>query len=310
MSRDRDDLAGLLKWYPASWRDRYGAELVALMEDDLDGRRPSLRYRASMAASGMGQRARSAGLTGDGAAPEVRMHTGALVVLASWAALLLGGAGFAKASEHYSYTLGSAGHGVAVTAFDVVTAAAVVGAVLVLMGVSVALPATVRFLRAGGWPSVRGPVVVAVVMTAAVVVATVGVGVWAHHLTFHQRNGGDGGYGFAILAWVLLVASTVAAWTRAGIRVARRIDLDRGTLRVEAYLAVDVAAAVAVTSAAIGVWWIAMSDGASWFLAGTRPGTHPSPVTVQLAMIEGWLVAATALALYGASLVIRSLRAA
>jgi hypothetical protein len=67
---------------------------------------------------------------------------------------------------------------------------------------------------------------------------------------------------------------------------------------------------VAVTSAAIGVWWVAMSDGASWFLAGTRPGTHPSPVTVQLAMIEGWLVAATALALYGATLVIRSLRAA
>jgi len=310
VSRDRDDLAGLLKWYPVSWRDRYGAEMVALMEDDLAGRRPSLRYRASIVASGMGQRARSAGLAGDGATPEIRMRTGALVVLASWAALLLGGAAFAKASEHYSYTLGAAGHGVAVTAFDVVTAAAVVGAVLVLMGVSVALPATVRFLRAGGWPSVSGPILAAVVMTAAVVLATVGVGVWAHHLTYRQRNGGNGGYGFAILAWVLLVATTVAAWTRAGIRVARRIDLDRAALRVEAYLAVDVAAAVAVTSAAIGVWWIAMSDGASWFLAGTRPGTHPSPVTVQLAMIEGWLVAATALALYGAGLVIRSLRAA
>jgi len=258
----------------------------------------------------MVQQARSAGLAGDGANPEVRMRSGALVVLVSWAALVLGGAGFAKASEHYSYTLGSAGHGAAVTAFDVVTVAAVVGAVLVLMGVSVALPAAVRFLRGGGWPSVRGPVVAAAVMTAAVVLATVGVGMWAHHLSYHQRNGGDGGYGFAILAWVLLVATTVAAWTRAGIRVARSIDLDRGTLRVEAYLAVDVAAAVAVTSAAIGVWWIAMSDGASWFLAGTRPGTHPSPVTVQLTMIEGWLVAATALALYGASLVIRSLRAA
>ena len=94
MSGDRDDLMALLRWYPASWRDRYGTELVALMEDDLDGRRPTFAYRASMAASGMGQRLRAAGLVGDGAAPEVRVRAGALVVLASWVALVLGGAAF------------------------------------------------------------------------------------------------------------------------------------------------------------------------------------------------------------------------
>ncbi|HEY4929175.1 MAG TPA: hypothetical protein VIH95_08480 [Acidimicrobiales bacterium] len=308
MTEDRDDLAGLLRWYPPAWRDRYGTELVALMEDDLDGRRPSLRYRASMTTSGLRQRARSAGLAGDGAAPEVRVRVGALVVLVSWAALLLGGAAFAKFSEHYSDAVLSPGHPVAVRAYDAVMAIAVVGALLVLVGVAVALPAALRFLRVGGWSSVRRPFVTAAVLTVVAVLATADVGAWAHHLTFHQRNGGDGIYGFAILDWALLTAGTLGAWTWAGIRTARRIELDRSTLRIEAFLAVDVAAVVEVTSVAIGVWWVAMAHGASWFLAGTRPGTHPSPVTVQLVVIEGWLLAATTVALFGATRVIRSLR--
>ena len=310
MNRDRDDLAELLRWYPATWRDRYGAELVALMEDDLDGRRPSLRYRASMATSGMAQRARSAGLAGDGATPEVRVRAGALVVLAAWAALLVGGAAFAKASEHYSYTLGTPGHHLAIVAYDAVVAAAVIGALLVLVAAAVALPATVRFLRDGGWPSVRRSIGTAALLTVAAALATAGAASWAHHLTYHQRNGGDTGYGFAFLGWALLVASTLAAWTWAGTALARRIELGRVELQVEAGLAVAVAVVVGVTSAAVAVWWAAMAHGASWYLAGTRPGTHPSPVTVQLVLIEGWLTVATAVALFGAARVVRSSRAA
>ncbi len=309
MIRDRDGLAGLLRWYPPAWRARYGAELVALMEDDLDGRRPSLRYRASVTASGLRQRARSAGLAGDGTAPEVRVRAGALVVLASWTALVLGGAAFAKASEHYSYAVASADHRAAVRAYDAVIAVAVVGALLVLVGVALAVPAAVRFLRAGGWSSIRRPFETAAVLSVVAAAATAGVSVWAHHLTFHQRNGGDLLYGLAVLGWALLVAGTLGAWTWAAIATARRIDLDHSTLRIEALLAVEVAVTVGLTSVAIGVWWVAMAHGASWFLAGTRPGTHPSPVTVQLVIIEGWLASATTVALFGATRVIGSLRA-
>jgi hypothetical protein len=28
--------ASLLRWYPRAWRERYGAELAALIQDDLD----------------------------------------------------------------------------------------------------------------------------------------------------------------------------------------------------------------------------------------------------------------------------------
>ena len=309
MKGDRDDLAGMIRWYPSSWRDRYGAELVALIEDDLDGRRPSLGYRASMAKSGLRQRIRTAGIAGDGAAPDVRVKAGALVVLASWAALLLGGAAFAKSSEHYyAAAVLAPGHGQAVIAFDVVTTAAVIGAVLVLVGVIVAVPATVRFLRSGGWSTVRAPVTVAVVASVATAAATVGIADWAHHLTVHQRNGGDIGYGLAILGWALLAAIAVAAWTWAGSALARRVDFDRTTLRIEAGLAVVVAAVVGTVAAAIAAWWAAMARGTAWFLAGTRPGTHPSAVTTQLVAIEVWVVLAAVVAFYGAIRVVASLR--
>ena len=182
MTWNRESLAGLLRWYPPAWRARYGAEMVALMVDDLDGRRPSLRYRASVVVSGLGQRARSAGLAGDGTAPEVRVRAGALVVLASWTALLLGGAAFAKASEHYSYAVLSPDHRAAVEAYDAVVAVAVVGALLVLVGVALAVPAAVRLLRAGGWSSIRRPFETAAVLTVVAALATAGVSAWARQL--------------------------------------------------------------------------------------------------------------------------------
>jgi len=306
---ERGDLTGLLRWYPPAWRTRYGPELVALMEDDLEGGRPTVRFRTSMAVSGLRQRARSAGVAGHGSPPGVRVRAGALVVLASWTALVLGGAAFAKLSEHYSDATLAEGHGVAVAAYDAVLVLAVTGLVLVLAGVAVATPAAWRFLRAGGWPAVRRPMVVAAVLSVTVVIATVGLGHWAHHLTVHARNGGNAVYSGAFLAWAVLVAAVLATWTGAGTAVARRLDLGPTSLRIEAGLAFAVAVVVGVTAAMIGLWWVAMARGASWYLAGTRPGTHPSAVTAPLVILMGWLAVATAVALYGAVRVGRSVRA-
>lgn len=307
MSRDRDP-AALLRWYPSSWRDRYGAELVALMEDDLDGRAPTLRFRVSMAASGMHQRARSASLGGNGTPSEMRVRSGALVVLASWSALLLGGAAFAKVSEHFDVAILASGHRLAVVAYEAVNLLALTGALLVFVGAAVACPATVRFVRCGGWSTIRTPSIVAAILTGVAGLATIGVGQWAHHLTVHQRNGGSAIYGVAFLGWAFLLAGALGGWTWTGLALARRIDLDRNSLRLEARLAVAVAAIVGLTSAAVGLWWLAMARGASWFLNGARPGTRPSAVTLQLVVIEGWMVAATVVALYGATRVTRSLR--
>ena len=301
-------MTSLLRWYPPAWRARYGPELVALMEDDLDGRHPTVRFRASLALSGLRQRARSAGVAGDGATPAVRVRDGALVVLASWTALVLGGAAFAKLSEHYDNAVPADGHRMATAAHDAVVVLAVMGLVLVVTGVVVAAPAAWRYLRAGGWTDVRRPVVVAALLSVAVLLATVGLGVWAHHLTVHARNGGNAAYGVAFLAWAALVGAVLTSWTAAGIALVRRLDLGPTCLRIEAGLAIAVAVVVGVTATTIGLWWVAMARGASWFLAGTRPGTHPSAVTAPLVILEGWLAVATLIALCGAVRITRSVR--
>ena len=33
--------ASLLRWYPRAWRERYGGELAALIQDNLDEGRPA-----------------------------------------------------------------------------------------------------------------------------------------------------------------------------------------------------------------------------------------------------------------------------
>ena len=46
------DAAKLLRWYPRVWRERYGEEFLAMVEDSLEGRRPGWRLRQAAAGQG------------------------------------------------------------------------------------------------------------------------------------------------------------------------------------------------------------------------------------------------------------------
>ena len=309
MRRAPEDPERLLRWYPSAWRDRYGGELVALLEDELDGARPTVGLRMSLALAGTRQRARSGGLTGDGGDPELRVRTGALVVLTGWTLVVFGGAAFAKVSEHFGDAQPASAQSLARGAFAAVVVLAVSGDLLVLAGAALALPATLRFLRSGGWSSVRRRVLWAAVAVVGLVAATFGLAKWAHQLPVHQRNGGDLAYSVAFLAWGVLAAVTLGLVTAAGTAIARRVSLERPVLRAEGALATVVGALATALTVATGLWWAGMARGAPWFLAGTRPGTHPSPVTVPLVFVEGCLVLASAVALYGAVRTARSVSA-
>ncbi len=39
----------LLRWYPRAWRERYGEEFLAMVEDSLAGGRPTWRLRLGVA---------------------------------------------------------------------------------------------------------------------------------------------------------------------------------------------------------------------------------------------------------------------
>ena len=60
MSDRRQDPGRALRWYPSAWRARYGDELGALIEDQLDGCPPTMRFSMNLALAGLKERAREA----------------------------------------------------------------------------------------------------------------------------------------------------------------------------------------------------------------------------------------------------------
>jgi hypothetical protein len=306
MNGNGDEMAWLLRWYPPAWRERYGEELVVLMEDHSGEQPLSRKVKLSLIRAGLRERFHESGLVGGQLSPTERARAGALLVLCAWTAFVVAGASFSKASEHFAQALSVSSRAIPQAAFDVVAALGVIGATLVAVGALAALPAFVHFVRVGGWPSIRGHVLRASVLTAVTVGAVVPLSAWAHHLDELQRNGGDGVYSGAFVAWALLVAATLAQWTAAGVVAVRRIDFTRRVLHFEATLAVVVAGTMALITAATALWWGTMAADAPWFLQGAQTGTSPPPFNVQLALTVALMLGALLVATYGVVRVARS----
>jgi len=294
MTRRPVDPARLLRWYPPAWRARYGDELVALMEEGAEGG-PTARVRASVAWAGLRERGHAAGYFGDGPAPD-RLRGGSLVVLGAWTAFVVAGAAYAKLSEHFDRALPVSARRWPQGAYDAVVVLAVAGAAIVVVGLAAALPAFVRYLRTDGWGPLRRPLATAGTLTAVAVGATAPLLAWAHHLTAGQRNGGNGLYGGAFLAYGLLGAAVLAQWTMVAVAAATRLRWPPRVLRFEAGLAVALAGVMVSITAATAVWWGAMAADAPWFLSGTAPGTAPSPLTPIVVGTMAFMVAASAVA--------------
>ena len=299
-------MRALLRWYPAAWRERYGDELVALMEDHSGEGPLTTRVKLSLIWAGLRERAHRTGLVGAQLSPPDRARAGSLLVLCAWSAFVLAGASFSKAAEHFARALPVASRPIPQGAFDLVAGLGVMGATLVGLGAIAAFPAFIGFLRDGGWSAIRGHVLRAGALTAMTAGAVIPLGAWAHHLNEFQRNGGDGLYSHAFVAWAVLAAATLAQWTTAVAAAARRVDLTRRVLRFEALLAVAVAGTMVVMTAATALWWGAMATDAPWFLEGTARGTGPSPFNVQLVLTVALMLTATVAAAYGVVRVARS----
>jgi hypothetical protein len=295
-----------LRWYPQSWRARYGDELVALLDEEYGGTVP-VKVRLSLVTGGLQQRARQSGLVGDSAPAADGIRAGALVVLAGWTAFVIAGASFAKFSEHFDEALPhrSGAHRVPDLAFTVIQTVAGIASVMVVAGTILALPAFVRFLRAGGWSSVRGHFMRALIGAAIVGVVTVPLLVWAHHLTSHQRNGGLHWYGALFLLWAALIVASLALWTVAAIAAARRVEFSMVILAAEAVLAVVIAVAMVVMVGATAVWWGAMAKDAPGFLSASPAGAPGSSWDLLLVATVGLMLVATGVAAFG---VVRELR--
>jgi hypothetical protein len=302
----RPDPSRLLRWYPDSWRERYGDEFCALLEDQLGGHAPTLRFRLSIARAGIKERAVGAAIVGRSSSSTERARTGVLLVLGAWAVFVIAGASYSKLSEHFSNVVPAAYRAVPWGAFEVVRSAAFLATALFLIGIVTAMPAFGRFLRAGGWPEIRRCVIPAVAVGGTALAGTVGMVIWAHALSTAQRNGTDPGYGVAFVAWALLIAATICLWTRAAIATARRIRLGRRALALESGLAVAVAAAMCAMTVASAIWWGSMAEHAPWFLHGTATGTAGSPFDLRLAATMALMLGAVVAGQYGVARIGRS----
>jgi hypothetical protein len=139
-----------LRWYPAAWRERYGEELSALVEDTYgpDARVPR-RARLRLARAGIGERfCELAG--GHDPDPGDRSRAGVLLVLCGWACFVAAGSAVAKFAEHWDSMTPRTARSLPTASFDALQWAAAVGAVLVLVGIAATAPTVVRTLRRKG----------------------------------------------------------------------------------------------------------------------------------------------------------------
>jgi hypothetical protein len=295
-----DRAARLLRWYPPSWRARYGGELTALMEDTHGPNDVPFRQRRAIAWAGTVERARASGMLGDAAGPNERVRAGSILILCAWTLFVVAGSIFAKFTDNWFGMTPAMHRGLPNASYTAVQWAGVMGVVLVLVAATMVVPAFVRLLRQGGWAALRGPVLRALAVGAGAVALTVGLVLWAHQLSAHDRNGGLLAYGIVFVVWGLSVAAALAMNTAAAVSVGRRIDLSRRTLQVLGSLALALAVTMAVVIAGVITWWSAVAADAPWVMRGglgngfpaASSTVPPTLVLVGLLMLVGLVVAA------------------
>ena len=276
--------AWLLRAYPAAWRERYGAELVSLIEACSDGGRISLRVQVDVIAAGLAQRLRSSGLAGDDGPPELRIRAGVLLVLSAWAAFVVAGLGLAKTAEHWQAVTPRPDRGVPAAAYDAVLLGAALGTLAVLLGIVLTARPLIAFLRTGGWTKIHRSVLRAVGATGLAAAVLLGVVVWAHRLTVEQRNGGDGLYTVAFLVLCLCGIASIGLWTRAAVVTAAGLSLGTTSLRWETVLAAATTATMVAMTVSSTIWWASV--------AGSSP-VHMFGLTFVMVAATSFAVAGT-----------------
>ena len=309
-----DRLGRLLRWYPPEWRERYGAEMTALLEDAY-GTASAVpwRERMGLARSGLAERARAAGLLGSVPDPAEQVRAGSALVLCGWALFVIAGAIFAKFADGWSVPAPSSDRWVASAAYDAVAVLGAVGCALVALAALLAAPAFVRLIRDGRWESVRRRVGRAVAAAGTAALLLVGALSWAHHLSQHDRNGGLPVYSTLFVIVGLAVVVAVLSAAAAGARVARRIESPPRVVRILGVLALAVGVVMVLLAAGIVVWWCWVAVHAPDVLRngignGFPYASNTAPPT--LVVTGGLIVMGVVLAVSGTRRVARSWRAA
>jgi hypothetical protein len=147
---------------------------------------------------------------------------------------------------------------------------------------------------------------------SATIALTAGGIVWAHQLSYHDRNGGLVPYEVFFLIWGLAIAASIAAGTAAAVSVGRRLNLSVRTKRVLPGMAIALTFMMTVIIAGTVTWWGTEATYAPQFLRngiGNGVLTTSSTVPPALVIAGVLMVLGLAIAAFGALRVARSLPA-
>jgi hypothetical protein len=293
MTAGRDHTRRLLRWYPASWRARYGEEFAELLAAEYAEQPRNWRRTANVIGSGLLARCGAAGLTGQERPAAEQIRAGLATLGAALAAFtVLGVAMLAQLATGWQWTVPKSASAAAGTLIMAAAAAALAvlatAAIVPLAGRTVAAlargrtrlarPAAVALasavaLAAGtrhfqnGWPGTGG--------TGAqhgLVPGGVAAFGWASTLSvssFWVHPALLGRFPVIVLAWMALSPLAGAGLVAGLVVVVRRLPMSAHMLRYESALAIA-AAAVAVVFMAGSAGWVGGHSAAESGLF--RPG--------------------------------------
>jgi hypothetical protein len=248
----------LLRWYPRTWRERYGEELLALIQDTLDEGRPTWRLRLSVAWGGLRERVHQAVRAGTAAAK--RTSTGWLITVV--AAMILGSLPWdLKAS------LPPARAWQKTASFDALVGAFAVTGVVVLASGLVAAPAFIAFLREGGWQQIRRRVAWAAGATVAAGGGLAGLFLAERSMSSAQVNH-SWAYGIGVVATTAALVVASGLWASAVTATAKHLKLAARARAAQPLLvAVALTAAQAILPANL-IWLAATQSSLPWLVVG------------------------------------------
>jgi hypothetical protein len=238
--------ASLLRWYPRSWRERYGDELLALIQDSLDEGRPTWRLQLSAIWGGLRERGR-----------EARHAAAAPFRHPDWPArsgtILMAGLVCAVFPGNLASSSSPTRAWQAVTLDAALAAMALTGAVVLADGLA-ALPALVRFLRAGGGPKVWRQASWAAAATAVAGGGLAGLIVSAGSLTPAQL-GVSLAYWTGALITGLATMVGIWLWATTATATARQLTLTPRVQAAQLVLGSVIPTAVTVVASTLSLWW-------------------------------------------------------
>ncbi len=273
-----------LALYPQAWRERYGEELAALVEE----RPPSLRATLDLLRGAADAHLHPGGLQVSGLD---RMRNTVAAVLCCWIAVVVAGTGFAKLTEDRQFSRAADAHPLLADARTAITVLAVVAAAAVALA---GAPLVLRVLREA-WRQRRRPLVIAVMTPfaagGAFLLVTAAVVLLAHGgLPDHSALDG-----LVFSVWAVAGVAAAAACGLGSRAALLGCDLRAPELRVGVRGALAVSAAIAAIAIATGIYTVALAADAPG-LASSGSGPFSIDTAILLAFDALAMAAAATLA--------------